>query len=332
MVDFAQNDKKSMIEEKYREAYKKIKEAQNILLVTHYRPDGDALSSMGVMIELMESLQKPFCAYCSDKPPFQFNFLPHVEKIISDKEVFKFSDFDLIIALDCGSLSRTNLSKEIGHRRNNQLAVEFDHHPRIDNYSDVEVRNAKASSTVEVLYYFLKANNIRFNKNFANCILTGILTDTGNLLYESTSEKTIKITSEMLVYGARYPLILENTWRNKSLLSMRVWGRAMSNLKINSFYNFAYSFLTKEDIRNSGVTEEELEGIPGFLSNLEGVAGLVFLREEEGGRIKGSLRTTHPNVDISKLAQILGGGGHKRASGFVIDGRFEEIDGSWRIV
>jgi len=321
-----------MLEEKYREAYKKIKEAKNILVVTHYRPDGDALSSMGIMIELLESLHKNYHAFCSDTPPFQFNFLPHVEKIKSNRDELNFSDFDLFIALDCGSLNRTNLTKEIGHRRNDQVAIEFDHHPKIDNYSNVEVRNAKASSTVEVLYYFLKANKVRFNKNFANCILTGILTDTGNLLYESTSEKTIKITSEMLVYGARYPMILENTWRNKSLLSMRVWGKAMSNLKINSFYNFAYSFLTKEDIQNSGVTEEELEGIPGFLSNLSGVKALVFMREEDGGKIKGSLRTTHPDVDISKLAQILGGGGHKRASGFVIDGHFEEVDGNWRIV
>lgn len=321
-----------MLEEKYKEAFEKIKEAKNILVVTHYRPDGDALSSMGVMIEYLESLGKKYVAYCSDVPPYQFNFLPHVEKIVSNKEALNFAEFDLFIALDCGSLSRTNLTKEIGHRHKGQLAIEFDHHPKIDNYSDVEVRNAKASSTAEVLYYFLKVNKIRFNKNFANCVLTGILTDTGNLLYESTSEKTIKITSEMLVYGARYPVILENTWRNKSLLSMRVWGKAMSNLKINSFYNFAYSFLTKDDIKNSGVTEEELEGIPGFLSNLSGVKALVFLREEEGGKIKGSLRTTHPSVDISKLAQVLGGGGHKRASGFVIDGRFEEIDGGWRIM
>ncbi|MBU4216393.1 bifunctional oligoribonuclease/PAP phosphatase NrnA [Candidatus Parcubacteria bacterium] len=321
-----------MIEEKYREAYEKIKGARNVLVVTHYRPDGDALSSMGIMIELLESLHKKYHAFCSDAPPFQFNFLPHVEKIKSDRDGINFADFDLFIALDCGSLSRTNLTKEIGHRHKDQIAIEFDHHPKIDSYSNIEVRNAKASSTAEVLYFFLKANKVRFNKNFANCILTGILTDTGNLLYESTSEKTIKITSEMLVYGARYPMILENTWRNKSLLSMRVWGRAMSNLKINSFYNFAYSFLTKDDIKNSGVTEEELEGIPGFLSNLAGVKALVFMREEEGGKIKGSLRTTHPDVDISKLAQVLGGGGHKRASGFVVDGKFEEVDGNWRIV
>ncbi len=321
-----------MLEERYREAYQKIKEAKNILLVTHYRPDGDALSSMGIMMELLELLQKKYYAYCSDSPPFQFNFLPHIEKIKSDKDFLPFADFDLIIALDCGSLSRTNLTKEIAHRRKDQLALEFDHHPKIDNYADVEVRNAKASSTAEVLYFFLKANKVRFSKNLANCILTGVLTDTGNLLYESTSEKTIKITSEMLLYGARYPVILENTWRNKSLSSMRLWGRAMGNLKINSNYNFAYSFLTKEDIKNSGVNEEELEGIPGFLSNLSDVKGLVFLREGEDGKIKGSLRTTYPNVDISKLAQALGGGGHKRASGFVIEGRFEERDGSLRIV
>ena len=321
-----------MLEERYREAYKKIKDAQNILVVIHYHPDGDALSSMGIVMELLESLNKKYTAYCRDNVPYQYNFLPHVEKVISDKENLNFGEFDLFVALDCGSLGRTGLVKEIGHRRKDQFAIEFDHHPREERYSEVEVRDPKASSTAEVLYQFLKINKVRFNKNYANCVLTGILTDTGNLLYESTSEKTIKITSEMLVYGAKYPMVLENTWRNKSLNSMRVWGKAMSNLKINAQYDFAYSFLTKDDMRDSEVTEEDLEGIPGFLSNLHGVKGLVFLRETDDGKIKGSLRTTHPDVDISKLAQVLGGGGHKRASGFVVEGKFVEVEGKWRIV
>jgi len=320
-----------MLNEKYKEAFEKIKNAKKILLVTHYRPDGDALSSSCIIIELLESLKKDYVAYCSDEPPYQFNFLPHVDKIKTDREKINFDEIDLFIALDCGSLSRTNLQKEINKRKNFQLAIEFDHHPKIDNYSDVEVRDPKASSTAEVLYNFLKINNIKFNKNFANCVLTGVLTDTGNLLYESTSEKTIKITSEMLLYGARYPIVLENTWRNKSLPAMRVWGVAMTNLKINHLYNFAYSYLTREDIESNGATEEELEGIPGFLSNLYGVKALVFLREEDG-KIKGSLRTAYPDVDVSKLAQALGGGGHKKASGFILEGKMKKSENGIKIV
>ncbi len=319
-----------MISEKYREAYKIIKKAKKILITTHYRPDGDALSSTCAMIDFFKKSRIDYTAYCSDEPPYQFNFLPHIDEIVSDKEKINFSSYDLIITIDCGSLSRTNLTKEISKRDKSQTAIEFDHHPKIDNFSNLEIRNPKASSTAEVIYNFFKINKIRFNKNIANCILTGILTDTGNLLYESTSEKTIKITSEMMIYGARYPIVLENTWRNKSLPAMKIWGQAMSNLKINNYYNFAYSLLTKEDIISSGASEEELEGIAGFLCNLHGVNGVVFLREEDN-KIKGSLRTSHPDIDISKLAQALGGGGHKKASGFIIEGKLERINNKWKI-
>jgi phosphoesterase RecJ-like protein len=318
---------------KFLEAHQKIVNAKKILLITHNRPDGDALSSICSMMEYLEMNGKRYEAFCADEPPLQFNFLPNIEKIVIDKAKIDFPSFDLIITLDCGSLSRTYMVKSISTRNKDQFVIEFDHHPRMDEYSNLEIRIIASSSTAEVLHDFYKENKVKFNKRLANCILTGIMTDTGNLLYESTSEKTIKIASEMMLYGARFPAILENTWRNKSLSAMRTWGQALSNLQINKKYDFAFSILTKEDLQEENTTEEELEGIAGFLSNLYGVKGVVFLREvDDSGKVKGSLRTNHPKVNVSKLAEALGGGGHHRASGFVIDGRLEKEGNRWRIV
>lgn len=321
-----------MDENNYIEIYNKIRKAQKILLVTHDRPDGDALSSVCALIELLTNLNKNFFAYCHDSPPHQFNFLPHVEKINSHKNELGFLKYDLIIALDCGSLSRTNLTKEIKNKNSNQFIIEFDHHPKVDDYADIEIRKPKSSSTAEILYDFLRANKIKINKNLAVCILTGIITDTGNFLYPSTSNKTVKIASEMLLYGARLPLILESAWRNIRLPAMKIWGQAINNLQINKKYNFAYSLLTRRELSQSEVTKEETEGIVEFLCNLYGVNGIMLLREEENGKIKGSLRTAHPKIDISKLAQVLGGGGHTKASAFVIEGHIKKTDKGWEII
>jgi bifunctional oligoribonuclease and PAP phosphatase NrnA len=321
-----------IIKNKYKSAFNEISQAKNILLVTHYNPDGDALSSLCAMSDLLIAMDKKFTAFCYDKPPFQFNFLPHVEKITSQMNKTDFSKFDLIITLDCGSLSRTKLVSEILAREKNQKTIEFDHHPKIDNFSDIEIRLPKASSTTEVLYLFMRKNNISINKNIANCILTGILTDTGNFLYPSTSDRAIKIASEMLVYGARFPVILKNTWRNKSLPAMNIWGKAMNNLQINKKYNIAFSIINYTDIEESGATEEELEGLPGFLSNLHGVKALLWMREEKNKIIKGSLRTKDDNIDISTLAKLLGGGGHAKASGFSIKGKLQKNKLNWKIV
>lgn len=318
----------------YLKIFNKIKSANNILLTTHENPDGDALSSVCLMIELLESLNKKCSAYCFDKPPYQFDFLPHIEKIISDKAKLNMDDFDLIIALDCGCSDRTKISDEIKNRAKNQIVIEIDHHPKIEDYSDIELRDSGASSTAEILYEFLKANKIKINKNIANCILTGILTDTANFLYPSTSQQTIKISSEMLAKGAKLPQIMESTLRNKSLASMKIWGKAMSRLKINSKYNFAWTVLTLDDVKNNGemIDEEELEGMAGFISNLHNVNGVMLLREQPNNIIKGSLRTSKANVDVSQLAQKLGGGGHAKSSGFKIEGRLEKIKDGWRII
>ena len=229
-------------------------------------------------------------------------------------------------------MARTNLSQEIISREKKQTVIEFDHHPKVDDFSDIELRDVEAASTTEVLYDFFTSNNIKINKVRATSILTGISTDTGNFIYPSTSEKTVSISSEMLVRGARLPNIIESTWRNKTLGGMKIWGRAIENLEINKEYNIAVAVLTKEDIKECGAKDEELEGISGFLSNMEGARGLLLLTESDDGYIKGSLRSSSDSLDVSKIARAFGGGGHVKAAGFKIKGSLEKSGNSWKIV
>lgn len=320
-----------LIKNKYNRAFNEVKKAKNILLVTHFNPDGDALSSLCAMSEFLIQIGKKFTAFCYDSPPFQFNFLPHIDKITSNIDKHNFDEFDLIITLDCGSLSRTKLEEKIISRKSNQKLIEFDHHPQVDDFADIELRFPKASATTEILYLFFQKNKMVINKNIANCLLTGILTDTGNFLYPSTSDRAVKIASEMLVYGARFPTILENTWRNKSLSAMNIWGKAMNNLQINKKYNIAFSLLTYKDIEESATTEEELEGLPSFLSNIHDIKAFLWLRETKDGLLKGSLRTQDHSVDISKLAKLFGGGGHAKASGFRFPAKLIKTTTGWKI-
>ena len=282
-------------------------------------------------MEVLNNLEKKCSAYCFHEPGLQFNYLPRIEKIKSDRTKLNFSDFDLIVVIDCGSITRTKLEKEINNKKGSQFIIEFDHHQKTNSYSNLEIRDPDATSTTEVLYYFFKINKIKINKNMATCILTGILTDTANFLYPVTTGESIKISSEMLTLGAQLPTIMENNYRNKSLSAMKIWGSAINNLEINKKYNIAYSVLTEKELTESGITEEELDGISGFLSNLYGVNGILLLREEKD-RIKGSLRAQHPKVDISKLARILGGGGHTKSAGFETKLKLEKTGSNWKMV
>ena len=321
----------------HKTAYEKIKKAKNILVLTHIRPDGDAFGSTGIMIEILENLGKKYTAFCEYETiePFRFlNFIPKIKNKINQEQL---KNFDLIITLDCGDLNRTGLGDEIRDLGNNQEAkpyiIEFDHHPSYESYSDLALRQPELAATTELLYDFLKINKIKITKTIANCILTGILTDTGNLLFPNTSEHTIRICSEMLKYGANISQITQKTWYNKNIEAMRLWGYALSNLKINHRYNIAVSVMPRDVILEINPKDNDIfSAISSFLSNLADVRAVLFLREEES-QIKGSLRTSDPNVDISKLARFLGGGGHAKASGFIIKGgKFRKEGRNWKVI
>ena len=332
--------------QQFIKAYHKIKTANYVLVVSHVNPDGDALSSTGAFLELLNNLNIKSLAFCSRKKGVTYNYLPHQDKIISDKEeLLPLSDFDLIIILDCGSLSRTDLGKEILELKKQvkrPYIIEFDHHPQVDNYSDLEIRDPDKSATAEIIYDFFKENKIAFNKNLANCILTGILTDTGNFLYPNSSQHNLEIASQMMSCGAQFPKIVNNILRNKNFLMVKLWGMAINNLRVNKKYNIAYSVVTEEDLfeLNKLGTPEEIEmylhsdvfgDVAGFLGNLSDVKAVMLLREEDG-KIKGSLRTSRPEMDISGLARHLGGGGHSKASGFTIEGKIAKKDNGWEII
>lgn len=321
------------LKDRYSSAYEKIKAAQNILLATHERPDGDGLSSACALSVFLDKLGKKYRLYCADPAPEVFSFLPNINKFIYGK-LPSLASFDLIIILDCGSLTRTGLQEEISGRRQDQLVIEFDHHPKIDDYSNLEIRAPK-SSAAEVLYHFFVLNNLEIDRDIANCLLTGILTDTGNLLFDSVTEETIRISSSLLLRGATFPRISQKTTRNKSLGAMKAWGKILDNLKVNEKYNIAFSVLTYQEIKKLKEefgTEGLFDAATDILNNVEGVKAVVFLREEERGKIRGSLRTKNKSVDVSRLASFLGGGGHPKAAAFRLPGSIVKTETGWKII
>jgi len=330
------------INSKYIAAFEKIKVAKNILLVTHQQPDGDGLASVCALSVFLDKLDKKYTLFCADEAPENLSFLPNINKFVVGKEAlsavgtqdFAFRQFDLIVVMDCGSLGRTGLAKEISGRGQDQFVVEFDHHPRVDDYADLEIRAPK-SSAAEVLYHFFTLNNLEIDKKIANCLLTGILTDTGNLLFDSVTDETIKISSSLLLRGATFPKISEKTVRNKSLGAMKAWGKILDNLKLNEKYNIAFSVLTFDEIKKLKEefgTEDLFDAATDILNNVDGVKAVVFLREEELGKIRGSLRTKDPKVNVARLASFLGGGGHPRAAAFRFPGSIVKTETGWKIV
>ncbi|MEI7498030.1 MAG: DHH family phosphoesterase [Candidatus Falkowbacteria bacterium] len=322
----------------FKLAEKKIIAAQNILLVTHNQPDGDGLSCLCAMNDWLMFLHKKITLYCHNKPSANFTFLPGVEKItfFDEKIGVPFADtfylFDLILIFDCGSLSRTTLDQQLLSRKPNQFVIDFDHHPQLDQYADLTLRDASAAATTEIVYDFFITNGVELTKTRSICLMTGLVTDTANFFYPTASEKTVAIASDLISHGASLPSIHDRTFRNKTISGLKLWGLVMSRLTVNPAYNIAVSVLLEDEVKSLAVEQEELEGISGFLSNLKNVDAILLLREDGLGNIRGSLRTSRAHVDVSRLARALGGGGHAKASGFTLPGKIELINDTWRIV
>lgn len=315
----------------YSQAAERIAAAKNILLITHISPDGDALGSLCFMSEWLTKLSKTHTLYCAGPLPENLSFLPHYDQIVTDKTRFAINQFDLIISLDCGSLARTALASEIKARPTSTFFIEIDHHPSVEKISNLEIREPEAASTTEVLYHIAQATGLHLSSSMSHCLLTGVLTDTGSFRFASTSEKTIAAASQMLLGGASLPKIIDKTWRTKNVKDLRLWGLALSRLQKSTHYNVTYTVLTQADFIQTESDEEALEGLPEFISSLPDTRAILLLREDHQGYVRGNWRTLYDEIDVGRLARLLGGGGHQKAAGFMIRGRLVKTEKGWQV-
>jgi phosphoesterase RecJ-like protein len=314
-----------------KKIYQAIVSAKKVLLVTHYSPDGDAVASLSAMMSIMEALGKDYLAWCADKIEARFLWLPHLAKVSSADLGDNLAGADLIITLDCGTLSRTHLATKIKARASWQIVAEIDHHQPMEAEADLILRRPEAASTTEVIFAWLKINNLPINNDVAQAILTGVATDTGNFMYSSTSERSLAIASEMLNKGVSWSRVTSLSKPQYSLEAVKLWGLALSRLKINQRYQIAFTVLTLADVADMALAETMVEELPGWLSRLSDVKAVLLLKELPGNIIKGSWRACQDGVDVAKLANYLGGGGHIKASGFQLSGKLKQTANSWII-
>ena len=330
--------------EKLQLAYQKIRASNKILLVSHLSPDADALASIGAMIEVLKKENKSWFAFAKGKPTGVYKFINN-EQLISATAPESLLDFDLIIILDCGSIARTGLEPEIrelltlraARIKKKPYLIEFDHHQQQESYADLEIREPKKAATTEIIYHFLLANQLEITKPLANCILIGLMTDTGHFLHANASREALAIASEMLLFGASLPKIINKTVHNKSFSSLKLWGKVLERMKYNDQTGLLIVGLSQADLRQIFSPQEQsakadlFGDIISFLSYLSGVQVALMLREEEGW-VRGNLRTTSDQIDVAKIAAWWGGGGHQKAAGFALKGKLKEVAGGWTVL
>lgn len=303
--------------------HKQIKKANKIMIVPHQNPDGDAIGSATAFHEYVTGLHKPAVIFCVTPVNPKLNFVPREIPVHSDPGLFLDTKIDTIVTLDSGDLRYNGISELIkGHRA---IIINIDHHATNENYGQLNLVIPTAASTTEVLYHYFRHNGIIINQRMATALLTGLSTDTGNFSNSATSSTALQVSGELILSGGNFDLITKNTLKNKSVETLKLWGRAFSRLQKDERLNLTYTYLTQADFKELGVGEIEAEGISNFFNNLENTAITLLLTEMSDNKIKGSFRTTRNDIDVSALAKKMNGGGHKKAAGFSAAGTVDEV-------
>ncbi len=320
---------------KFRQVNDLILSANKIFLQAHANC-GDATGSVLAMADYLQSLDKEFLVFLPEPVPENFSFMPGVERIVTDSTSFNLGDFDLLLIFDCGDLGRTGIAdKIIKEKDSSAVLVNIDHHYTNDSFGDLNIVDKKAPSTSVLIHQFFQANRIVLTKEMATNLLVGIFTDTGIFTNPATNQEALAKAADLLISGASVRSIINSVFHNRSLKGMKLWSRALERITINPRYNLAYTVILQQDLRELGIdSEEELESLSNFLNNLSDVDVILVLREKNNNKIKGAFRTVKDEYDVGRLAALFGGGGHRKASGFTIEGKlhFDENKQRWEVI
>ena len=295
-----------------------INKAHSIVILTHYSLDGDALgSSLGLALAL-DYIGKEVTVFLNESIPKSLEFLPG-RNLISSNCV---KNADLAISLDNSDLKRLGDGADIYAGAKKKINI--DHHTTNSMEANSLWIDQNASATGEMVYKLIKAMGIPVSKDIAECLYTAIITDTGGFRYSNTTPDSHIISAELIKCGIPFARIAKKVFDIVSHSKMSLLKKTIQNLTLYCEGKVAVSWLLYDDIYPVNAQSDDYEGLVNVGINLEGVEVSLFIREEEPGRFKGSLRA-NDYVDVAKIAGKFSGGGHIRAAGFTAAGNPDDI-------
>jgi bifunctional oligoribonuclease and PAP phosphatase NrnA len=307
----------------FQEALNLIHAANRIVIISHKSPDADAIGANLALREPLERIGKHVTSACIDPVAPSCQFLHKADTFV---QTFNPADFDLIITVDCGGYKLVGFPISTDESK----ILNIDHHPSNEHFGTVNIVMPESPATCIMLFLIFTSFNWEITQTMATALLHGIYFDTGSFMHSNTTPEALRIAARLKAHGADHKACVKHQFRSASLEKLKLWGRALSRLDINS-KQAVVSAITEEDYTESNASFGDLSGLINYLTHIPEARFSMLLAEDKHGNIKGSLRTQNDDVDLSEIAQLFGGGGHKKAAGFTIPGKLKEKT-IWEIV
>ena len=291
-----------------------VQAAGSVLLFCHVSPDGDTLGSALALKLRLTAMGKSVRLLVDGEAPSNLAFLPGMDAAEGPDAAV--GTADLALAVDVSCKERLGACAPAFFAAARTAVV--DHHSSNPGFAQIDWVDGDAPATAVLVYRLLEAMGGALSREEAVCLYTGLSTDTGNFIYESTSAESFRMMAALMDAGLPLAEYARRLFRVKELPFVRLLGQALPSLRLTCGGKVAGLTLTAEQMRKAGAKPGHTDGLVDYAIDLEGVAMAYFARETEDGRVKVSLRALEP-WRVDQVAAHFGGGGHRLASGLTVD-------------
>lgn len=298
-----------------------LKSRQRFVVMSHARPDGDALGCTLAMALCLKQLGKDVTAWNEDGVLEKFRYLPGWEMVaVPPAEPQRFE-----VALVLDNAVRNRAGKAVEAVAQADVWINIDHHITNEHYGDLNYIDATAPATGQILFELFRGNDLPLTYPMADNLFAAISTDTGSFQYPSTTARTYEIGAELIRAGVNVGDLSQKMYESYPRRRLELLRALLNELRFTSSDRVASFALRAETARTLGVLPEDNEGLIDYIRAISGVVAAAFFEEIGDGRVRVSLRSKSPKIDVAKVCGLFGGGGHRLAAGARVAGSLAEV-------
>jgi bifunctional oligoribonuclease and PAP phosphatase NrnA len=298
-----------------------LQSARTFVVLTHVRPDGDAIGSQLAMVLALQKLGKTVVAWNEDGLPESFGFLTGSELITKPPD--QPMEFDVVLALDTAAKNR--LGTGIDAVRAYKTLVNIDHHASNPGYGNLNYIDVKAPATGQIIYELLQDQKLPFFPEIADALFVAISTDTGSFRYQNTTAQTFEIAGKLVEAGVDLATISHRVYENYPKRRILLLGQLLNEATFHANDRIATFSLTEATKARLGIDPADIDGLVDVIRSIDTVVVAIFFEEVADQRVRISVRSKDPKIDANKICSTWGGGGHQLAAGARIRGTLEEV-------
>ena len=293
-----------------------IENKRKFAITTHIRPDGDGVGSSLGLCWLLRSLGKSAEVIVSDRIPPSYHSLPGADEIREVKQIDR--EYDAVFVIECSDVERPGIGG-LG----DQFTVNIDHHATSEHFGTINWIDSTASAVGEMIYNLCKAIGGKVTREIAECVYMALVTDTGSFHYANTTDRTLKVASELIKAGVKPAEITEAVYNNYPWSRIELMGKVLATVKRDESGRVAWMRQTLAMKQAAGAIEGDNNGFVNIPLSARDVLAVVYTREVGDGEYRVSLRSKG-DINVARVAETFGGGGHKNAAGCCIRGDWDE--------